>query len=514
MGRRLIHEPIRKNQEPSRKKPGVVSRVVIVLLILLFTSILVASYETRTIEPQADWNILVDSYDWEIDYWDDIEFYNATEGWIVGRGDVGTEIEDRSTGIVMHTSNGGVDWELMFSHKMDTWSSNIQIVTADTIWIPTSIGLLHTEDRGLNWEYIPDTMDSDAVQFRNSTYGLASINRGMKFTNDSGNSWYNLDTWNFQESLYEINFVGDDVIWACGYSGIYKSSDGGSSWYRQRNLVALAMAALNDSEAWALGWGLGITHCTDGATWSEDMIVSGWRDTYDSYRDMEFVDENNGWLVGNGFNSLAYTPDGGANWYSQPLTRDLRTIDFVNETHGWVAGWRGVIARTTTGNQFGSKLIINGYEISVLGMGISKPRIPQSVIFIDSILLIALLMFFTVERVVFVNKGNNNEEMNRRGKVCIGSLLLFYVVGGISVGLLLSGYHSLIADFFIILPILSLIPICVFVCYLIYDYPNEQHREAQRQIKMESSVVLRYENIEPIDEGNSDWKIGTKDEQS
>ena len=104
-------------QKPSNTKNrgvistyGIVVRVSILILALVISSIAITSYETRTIEPQAEWEILIDSYDMEIDYWEDIAFYNATEGWIVGRGDVGTEHEDRSHGIVMHTGNGGVDW--------------------------------------------------------------------------------------------------------------------------------------------------------------------------------------------------------------------------------------------------------------------------------------------------------------------------------------------------------------------------------------------------------------------
>lgn len=399
----------RSNSEEHRviSARGIIARVSILIIALVISSVAITSYETRTIEPQAEWEILVDSYDWEIDYWEDIAFYNATEGWIVGTGDVGTEYEDRGHGIVMHTSNGGVDWELMFSEKdLTIWQ--MEVVDQNTIWLATRQGLLHTENRGAVWEYSLGTASlyPATLKFRDSFYGLASISKGMKYTNDSGDSWHILDGWTFEESLYKINFVGDDVIWACGYNGIFRSSDGGTSWTHQRDTKTQAISVLNETDAWALSWDLGVTHSTDGLTWSQDVIVSEGSYQIDHYMDMEFIDEDNGWLVGTGDPAVAYTPDGGSNWYSQMASspRSLRTMDFVNETHGWAAGWNGVIVRTENGNQFGPRLIKDGDAIGVMGIG--TLRIPKSVGLVNNILLISLPVLFLVERVVFVIRRN------------------------------------------------------------------------------------------------------------
>jgi photosystem II stability/assembly factor-like uncharacterized protein len=390
---------------------GVAVRVSILVLALFISTNVITSYETRTIEPEAEWEIIVDSYDWPIDYWEDVAFYNATEGWIVGEGDVGPEAEDLGHVIIMHTSNGGKNWGIVYSEKMSVWGVHIEIVDVDTVWLATNKGLLHTENRGASWEYSPGTRSSGfaAVKFKNRSYGLASFNKGLSYTEDGGETWNEIETWSYNESLFEINFVGDDIIWACGYSGIYRSSDSGTSWTKQRNRTAYAMSILNETEAWAIGWTfLGITHCTDSATWSEDMTVSRWSDSYDTYYDIEFIDENNGWLVGSNHHSVAYTPDGGMNWYSQMSStpRDLKAVDFINETHGWAVGWHGIIARTTTGNRFGQKLIVNGDSIP--WMGVTNLRIPKSVSFVNTILLVALPILFLIERVVFVIRRDKN----------------------------------------------------------------------------------------------------------
>lgn len=390
---------------------GVLIRVVIFILIIVISSAMVNSYETQIIEPQAQWEVLVDSFEMEIDYWDDIAFYDSAEGWLIGKGDVGTEYEERGHGIVMHTSNGGIDWEIVHSEQYLTFGQ-IEIVDVNTIWLATRWGLLHTEDRGQTWEYTRRTGDqypyfakrADAVKFRDNFYGLASIDHGLSYTDDAGETWHNLTNWNFDASLYEINFVGDDIIWACGISGIYRSSDSGNSWVQQRTIKAYSMSVLSEVEAWALGYDLGITHSTDGETWSSDLLISERGYRIDFYYEMEFIDENNGWLVGTGNPSVAYTPDGGTTWYAHMISspRSLRTVDFINETHGWVAGWNGFIARTENGNQFGQKLIIDGFEFSFINTLV----IPQSVIMTNTVLVIILPVIFIIERIVAIRSKN------------------------------------------------------------------------------------------------------------
>ncbi len=74
---------------------------------------------------------------------------------------------------------------------------------------------------------------------------------------------------------------------------------------------------------------------------------------------------------------VAYTPDGGLNWYEQrlpPRWSGLKAVDFINETHGWAVGWDGKIYRTRTGNQYGRRLIGEGYVIEVIMGGWVIPR--------------------------------------------------------------------------------------------------------------------------------------------
>ena len=126
----------------------------------------------------------------------------------------------------------------------------------------------------------------------------------------------------------------------------------------------------------------------------------------DYYSDLEFIDENNGWAVGTGSPSVAYTPDGGVNWYAHMTSspKSLKTVDFINQTHGWAAGWNGVIVKTENGNQFGQKLITDGLTFRF----ITTLVFPPSVITTNVMLLIVIPVIFIIERLIAMRIKNKH----------------------------------------------------------------------------------------------------------
>jgi len=72
-----------------------------------------------------------------------------------------------------------------------------------------------------------------------------------------------------------------------------------------------------------------------------------------SYEDIIFIDQNNGWIVGNG-NQIVHTSDGGITWHEENISTvtDLNSIVFLNDSIGWVTGkldFDGVILCTNNG---------------------------------------------------------------------------------------------------------------------------------------------------------------------
>src|SRR5690349_11430423 len=63
---------------------------------------------------------------------------------------------------------------------------------------------------------------------------------------------------------------------------------------------------------------------------------------------VHFVDNNNGWTVGQA-GTILHTTDGGSNWSPQTsgFGGFLRNVHFVSPTTGWCAGDSGKIFKTT-----------------------------------------------------------------------------------------------------------------------------------------------------------------------
>lgn len=67
-------------------------------------------------------------------------------------------------------------------------------------------------------------------------------------------------------------------------------------------------------------------------------------------RDLDFVSENVGWIVGHG-GLILKTSDGGINWVQQVsnTSTDLYTVFFLDNQNGWAGGLDGIFLKTTDG---------------------------------------------------------------------------------------------------------------------------------------------------------------------
>lgn len=70
--------------------------------------------------------------------------------------------------------------------------------------------------------------------------------------------------------------------------------------------------------------------------------------------DIEFVNENTGWITGTA-SKILKTTNGGINWTTQippiPLTRDLNSIQMFDANTGYIGGWTNTFLKTTNGGE-------------------------------------------------------------------------------------------------------------------------------------------------------------------
>ncbi|MBY8997277.1 MAG: hypothetical protein KGD60_06060 [Candidatus Thorarchaeota archaeon] len=286
----------------------------------------------------------------------DVEFVNATHGWVLSQSELGTR-----QGMILHTNDSGDSWHQQLYNTSQSFTQ-IAVIDSETLWVTAIGGLYYTETGGRIWNVtnIGDPNDFFyGIQFINRTHGWTSSHTSMYKTTDGGQNWESVESWTFDDDWGRgIHFITPLEGWVIGFLGIYHTENGGATWVKEVTHGGGGMSFVSETEAWVISddW---LAHMTDGETWVEKPLprTSLLPSKLPYFSDILFLDTNNGWIVGDE-SEVAYTPNGGINWYSQSFPHDNRVlaVDFINVTHGWATGWGGYIYRTTKGNSLGTPL--------------------------------------------------------------------------------------------------------------------------------------------------------------
>ena len=332
----------------------------IVLLLGLFISFTISYNGTMALvtisldEPFAVWDVTV-LEGFENTMFNDIEFINETHGWLAG--------SNTHRGI-LHTNDSGITWTVQYEREgMDFYS--ISVLDSDNIWAGSDQRLIHSLDGGISWVNVSTIYDFPmVVEFYNASYGWVGSHSELSVTKNGGLTWQWVD-W---PDVYpgEIIVTPTNVRIATR-QGIYLTDDTGITWTIENPKSAYGISFVDDDNIWVAHYDT-VTHF-DGHTWNEQLGVSRLLNHIRPHIwDIEFIDENKGWVVGVS-PAIAYTPDGGRTWYDQ-LSDEIsfHTFDTYDGVHCWAAGWGGRVARTTTGNLFGPKLV-RGFYLSLFGPG-------------------------------------------------------------------------------------------------------------------------------------------------
>lgn len=307
-------------------------------------------------QSEATWEILNHDFLSSGAYTHDVEFVNATHGWVLTQN--GSSIRQ---GMILHTNDSGDSWYQQYYNASQRFRQ-VAVIDSEILWVSGIGGLYHTENGGLLWNKTGIGDDNDffyGIHFFNRTHGWTSSHVNMYKTTDGGQSWESVESWVFDNDWGRmIHFITPLEGWVLGFLGIYHTEDGGDTWTKKVNNGGWTMSFVSDAEGWAIAddW---LAHMTDGETWVEQPLprtsLLPTRAPY--FSDILFLDTDNGWIVGDE-TKVAYTPNGGRDWYSQSFPNDNRVsaVDFINVTHGWVVGSGGYIYRTVNGNSLGIRL--------------------------------------------------------------------------------------------------------------------------------------------------------------
>lgn len=259
----------------------------------------------------------------------DVMFVDSLNGWCVGgRGE-----KFPSTGLLLHTSDGGRSWS---AQGFDSTQCLYGVTFADTAtgwavggdWGGSHVNaiVLRTTDGGLNWEELtgndlPTPNKLEAVTFVDALNGWVIGSKATILrTTDGGASWENKYEGLECDSLEVDTLTGDTIC----VDTIFLPTP-----------TLYAVAAIGSSHCWVVGKQGAIMYTGDGGTtWNQQS--SG---TTEDLCAVTFIDASTGWVIGDK-GIILYTDNGGDTWSIQPsgAIGTLLGVAFIDRDYGWIVG--------------------------------------------------------------------------------------------------------------------------------------------------------------------------------
>ena len=254
---------------------------------------------------------------------------------------------------VMKTTDGGENWvtQILNPTYPILYLQTIQFTDSNIGWTAGQRG-----DWGSSYAVLYKTTDGGSVWFEVTTpiSSYYSSLSSLHFT-DSDNGW--ITGW-----WYKYDSTGYPIL------PIFKTTDGGNSWIDQSIYTGLAWEGgiinsvyfVNESVGWVVGW-LATQTLIHSCIYKTTDGGSNWIEqnhpTYPFLNRLSvfFFDEYTGWTVSRSPPYepfyIIFTTNGRADWIEQrqELMISLTDVYFVDENNGWAVGDSGEILHTTNG---------------------------------------------------------------------------------------------------------------------------------------------------------------------
>jgi photosystem II stability/assembly factor-like uncharacterized protein len=298
----------------------------------------------------------------------DVYFSDELNGWAVGlRASQITISSDMWGGIsidivnpfvtMWHTTDGGTNWsqrDFLYSGRL----YGVYFSDSDIGWAAGEQGIvLKTEDGGSSWNFTKNIHDLNAIHFFNLSSGISVGETGtLQISSDGGDTWKLISGSGTFNHLLSVQFLNQNVGLAVGAKGtILNTLDGGNTWsdyyiqYNNKNTTWTSVCFLDSQNGYILGQGFNniVGTYNSGALWSWNERKSNWY-----INDAFFINPSTGWLVGNhGIIGHRNGKSGFDAWISQTsgTTNNLHSVFFVDSLTGWAGGENFTLLFTQNG---------------------------------------------------------------------------------------------------------------------------------------------------------------------
>jgi photosystem II stability/assembly factor-like uncharacterized protein len=231
---------------------------------------------------------------------EDVDFFDASLGWAVGRH----EVFGGGFGRIVRSTDGGRSWTVQHTVP-GAYMEDVEVLSAQTV---LALGQIPLGPRFI----------------------LRSTNGGQSWTDVSPSLAVFMDA----------DFVNATTGWVVG-GLIYKSTNGGQTWVEQftPDQLLYSVSFADTLNGWAVGWGPTVLHTADGGqTWTPQFLDAPTNAIFA----VEAISADVAWIAG-GDGLIARTTDGGATWQPEPLPGGgsvaLEALRFLEAERGWTGGW-------------------------------------------------------------------------------------------------------------------------------------------------------------------------------
>ncbi len=197
------------------------------------------------------------------------------------------------------------------------------------------------------WEWknpLPQSNNLKKIFFTDSSTGWIVGDKGTFVRTTNGSELKTVYYDSITANLKSLTFINKNYGWAVSALGgttdegrVFKTSDAGQSWSQVYffNNILYDVKFISENIGWVVGFGIISKTIDGGISWNDQLL-----DPAAKFYSCFFMDSLRGWATGYSGTEVYHTGNGGLTWVRQnlDLSATYFSISFADSMNGWIAG--------------------------------------------------------------------------------------------------------------------------------------------------------------------------------